>query len=193
MNSPPVRRRLYIVWFVLTILLAVIILHEATDIFEPTPPTRAGRLPMFAFREPDLGRVQIIHQGRIATLKRDAAGTWLHRGAHASRPSAAAIAERISLIARMLADRRVTPTQRLDHYGLDNPPTMIAFYERQAAQTSKPLASLYIGDLLPTQYAYYAMQSGDRELSLIPRYYVALLLALAFGEDQAPTPLPAKN
>ena len=148
---------------------------------------------MFAFREPDLGRVQIIHQGRIATLRRDAAGAWVHHGANASRPSAAAIAERISIIARMLADRRVTPSQRLDHYGLDNPPTMIAFYERQAAQASKPLAALYIGDLLPTQYAYYAMRSGDRELSLIPRYYIALLLALAFGEHQAPTPLPTRN
>ena len=193
MNPPPARRRLYIVWLVLAVLLAGVILHEATGLFDPAPPPRTGRLPMFAFREPDLGRVQIIHQGRIATLMRDAAGTWLHRGAHTSPPSAAAIAERISLIAHMLADRRVTPAQRLDQYGLDNPPTMIAFYERQAAQASKPLASLYIGDLLPTQYAYYAMRSGDHELSLIPRYYIALLLALAFGEDQTPMPLPTTN
>ena len=93
----------------------------------------------------------------------------------------------------MLADRRVQPEQSLDHYGLSNPPTMIAFYGRQGADASQPLAVLYIGNLLPTQYAYYAMRPGDRELSLIPRYYIALLLALAFGEDQAPTPLPVQD
>ena len=193
MNPPPLRRRLYIVWLVLMILLTGIVLHEATDLFDPTPTPRAGRLPMFAFREPDLSRVQIIHQGRVAALRRDAAGMWLHSGTNAPHPSAAAIAERLSLIARMLADRRVTPTQRLNHYGLNNPKTLIAFYGRQDAQASSPLATLYIGDLLPTQYAYYAMRPGDRELSLIPRYYIALLLALAFGEEQAPTPLPARN
>jgi hypothetical protein len=103
------------------------------------------------------------------------------------------MAERIDLMARMLADRRVKPAQSLDHYGLSNPQTMIAFYGRQGAAAAQTLAVLYIGDLLPTRYAYYAMRPGDRELSLIPRYYIALLLALAFGEDQAPTPLPVSE
>jgi hypothetical protein len=198
-------------------LLAGIIVHEVTDIFESAPPPPTGRLPMFAFREPELGRVQVIHQGRVAALMRDAIGVWFHHGAshghqhthseHGEHPHGAAdalhgadaipsstlITERLSLIARMLADRRVKPAQHLDHYGLSNPQTMIAFYGRQAANASKPLAVLYIGDLLPTQYAYYAMRPGDRELSLIPRYYIALLLALAFGDDQAPTPMPVSE
>jgi hypothetical protein len=217
MSPPPIRRRLYIVWLVLAILLAGIIVHEVTGIFEPAPPTRTGRLPMFAFREPELGRVQVIHRGRVAALMRDAAGIWFHHGAsHGHRhehhghgehpheeanaphaagpiPTSAAMAERIDLMARMLADRRVKPAQSLDHYGLSNPQTMIAFYGRQGAAAAQPLAVLYIGDLLPTRYAYYAMRPGDRELSLIPRYYIALLLALAFGEDQAPTPLPVSE
>ena len=69
MCSSDLRRRLYIIWFVLAVLLAGVILHEATDIFEPTPTPRAGRLPMFAFREPDLGRVQIV-ETTYTTLKR---------------------------------------------------------------------------------------------------------------------------
>ncbi len=92
----------------------------------------------------------------------------------------------------MLADRRIKPEQSLDHYGLLNPQTIITFHSRIRTRDAKPLAILHVGDLLPTQYAYYAMQPGDRELALIPRYYIALLLALAFGEDQAPTPLPVQ-
>jgi hypothetical protein len=69
---------------------------------------------------------------------------------------------------------------------------MIAFYGRNGDRTdyARPLDVLYVGDLLPTDYAYYAMRDGDDQLSLIPRYQVALLLALAFGPDRAPTPLP---
>lgn len=213
-STPPVRRRLYLVWLLLAVLCAGIIVHEVTDIFKPAPPQRTGRQPMFAFHERELGRVEILHQGHAAALMRDATGAWFHHGAshdhrheHGSGPGehhhastqtphavdpipSTAIAERIELTARMLADRRVPPKQSLDQYGLSNPQTMIAFYGRQGADASQPLAVLYVGDLLPTQYAYYTMRLGDRELSLVPRYYVALLLVLAFGEDQAPAPLP---
>lgn len=213
MRPPRMRRRLYMVWLVLAILCAMIIVHEVTDIFAPTPPPRTGRLPLFAFREPELDRVQVIHRGRVIAFMRNAAGAWFNHGAshghrhehdsgqvdhhHAdanapesasSSPSSSDIAERMDLITRMLADRRVKPTQRLEHYGLSNPQTTIVFYGRRAG-ASEPLGVLYIGDLLPHQYAYYAMRSGDRELSLIPHYYIDLLLALAFGEDQMPTPL----
>ncbi len=34
------------------------------------------------------------------------------------------------------------------------------------------------------------MRDGDQQLSLVPRYYIVLLLALVFGKDQVPTPLP---
>ena len=81
--SPPARRRLYIVWLVLAILLAGIIVHEVTDIFEPAMPSPStGRLPMFAFHEPELSRVQVIHQGRVTALMRDTTGAWFHHGAN---------------------------------------------------------------------------------------------------------------
>lgn len=201
MNTPPVRRRLVVVWILFAALLAGIIVHDGTRIFEPAPP-RTGRMPMFGFREPDLGRVDVMYRGQTATLMRDTAGVWLHRGAHlhhrhadthaANPTSSTAIAERLELMARMLVDRRMQPEQSLDHYGLTSPQTRIAFYGRTGVGDSQPLAMLYVGDLLPTQHTYYTMRPGDRELSLIPRYYIALLLALAFGEDQAPTPLPVR-
>ncbi|WP_089941483.1 hypothetical protein [Candidatus Entotheonella palauensis] len=215
MSPPPVQRRLYMVWLVFAVLLAGIIVHEVTGIFEPAPAPHTGRLPMFEFREPELGRVEVMHQGQRTVLMRDAADAWFHHGAshdhrhehgsshddHRHTDTDAAhganltissidIAERINALARMLADRRVKPEQSLDHYGLTNPQTIIMFYGRKRNNASKPLAILHVGDLLPDQYTYYARQPGNTVLSLIPRYYIALLLALAFGEDRAPTPLP---
>jgi hypothetical protein len=203
-------RRQPAVWLLLSALAAAIVVLEFTDAPEPGRPSETGRVPMFRFGEPDLGSVEAIYQARSATLMRDADGRWFqhdashrHSGA-ASNPGEAhvadpersvQIAEQLALTARMLADRRVRPEQSLDAYGLANPQTMIVFYGRtgDGIDYSRPLDVLYVGDLLPGEYAYYAMRDGDQELSLIPRYYIALLLALMFGEDQAPTPLPARQ
>ena len=46
--------------------------------------------------------------------------------------------------------------------------------------------------MLPSRYTYYTLLDGDTELFLVPRYFVTMVLALAFGEDQIPTPLPRK-
>ncbi len=222
------RGRLVVVWLAFGVLLAGIIVHEVTDLFDPKPQPHSGRIPMFPFSEPELSRVEVMYAGRFATLIRNAEGDWFQHDARhghhrdhrhgetdegrekselapadpphahphpADRAQSALIAERMALMARMLADRRVRPTQRLEHYGLANPKTMMAFYGRQGkgVEASQPLAVLSVGDLLPTQYAYYAMRAGDKDLSLIPRYYIALLLALVFGEEQVPTPLPVRE
>jgi hypothetical protein len=207
------RRRLLIVWLLLLALVGAIAVHEGTDLFAPEPaPARTGRVPMFDFGEPDLAQVEILYRGQSATLMRDPSGQWFqHQGehqhtgaaesetaaapgdAHVADPTRAAeIAQQLAVTARMLADRRVEPEQELKAYGLLDPQAMIAFYGRNGDRTdyARPLDVLYVGDLLPTDYAYYGMRDGDDQLSLIPRYQVALLLALAFGPDRAPTPLP---
>jgi hypothetical protein len=215
MRARLVRHRLVVIWVVVGGLLAGIVVHEATDIFDPKPLPRTGSLPMFQFSEPELGRVDVMYKGQPATLMRNAAGDWLsHHGNHrhgetvtdqgeaklahphaADRQQATEIAQRLALMSRMRADRRVRPEQTLEHYGLDNPQAIIAFYGRQGRgiDASQLLDVLSVGDLLPTQYAYYAMRAGDTELSLIPRYYIALLLASVFGAEHAPTPLPPQD
>ncbi len=208
MSAGQGRRRLWMVWLLLMILLAGIIAHEASDVFAPQPPSRLGRVPMFSFREPELGRIEVVYSGRSAVLSRNPAGEWSHRHEDHSRrqnhnhghdhdhrhaqPSAPT-GEQIAFVASIHADRRVNPEQSLDQYGLKTPQAMIAFYGRKGAEVdaTRPLAVLYVGDLLPTQYEYYTMRDGDEQLSLVPRYYIALLLALVFGEAQAPTPLPS--
>jgi hypothetical protein len=219
MSAHPVRCRLVVIWVVLGGLLAGIVVHEATDIFDPKPLLRTDSLPMFQFSEPELTRVDVMYQGQPATLMRHAAGDWFpHHGSHrhdhhhgetaagraesklahshaADHQQATEIAQRLALMSRMRADRRVRPEQDLKHYGLDNPQAIIAFYGRQGKgiEASQLLDVLSVGDLLPTQYAYYAMRAGDTELSLIPRYYIALLLASVFGAEHAPAPLPARD
>ena len=218
MRARPIRRRLVVIWVVLGGLLAGIVVHEATDIFDPKPQQRTDSLPMFQFSEPELTRVDVMYKGQPATLMRNAAGDWFpHHGSHrhdhrhgetatgqdesklthshaVDRQRATAIAQRLALMSRMRADRRVRPEQELEHYGLDNPQAIIAFYGGQGKGigASQLLDVLSVGDLLPTQYAYYAMRAGDTELSLIPRYYIALLLASVFGAEQAPAPLPPR-
>lgn len=205
------RPRLLIVWSILALLLGVVVLHEATDLFAPgPPPPPTGTIPMFAFGEPDLGQVEIMYRGQSAALMRDPSGLWFQHGAghrhtgadaaatpddvHAADPEQAAkIAEQLRVTTRMIADRRVEPEQGLDAYGLFDPEAVFLFYGRKGDQPdySRPLDVLYVGDLLPTEYAYYTMRDGDDALFLIPRYQIALLLALVFGEDQAPSVLPA--
>jgi len=211
-STGKVRPRLVVVWALFAVLVGAIVVVETTDILEPAPPAPTGSLPMFEFTEADLGAVEVIYRGRLGTLMRDAEGQWFRHDAshshsdgaaadaapeetetHRSDPKAAAeVADQLAVTARMLADRRVPLEQGPAAYGLANPEVMIAFYRRGAdgADYSRPLEVLYVGDLLAAGYTYYTRREHDRELSLIPRYQVALLLAQIFGADQAPTPMP---
>lgn len=82
----------------------------------------------------------------------------------------------------------------LDIFGLENPEIIFSFYPRESNDTEslKPLEILYVGDMLPSKYTYYAMKDGDRDVYLVPRYFITMLLALTFGADQAPSPMPEK-
>lgn len=210
MSSVQGRRRVWVVWLLFLALLAGIVIHETRHHFEPKVRSDTGRVPMFSFREAELSRIEAVYEGRSAALSRNAAGEWTthHAGHrhdrpdndaqhhdHSNREASTAIAEQVAVVAGMLADRQVHPEQSLDQYGLRPPRTMIAFYGRKGDEvdTAQPLSVLYVGDLLPTQYEYYTMRDGDEQLSLVPRYYIVLLLALVFEEDQVPTLLPVHD
>jgi hypothetical protein len=197
-------RRVAGAWLVLLVLLVAIAILESGSWLATAPPERTGRVPVFRFTERDLGAVEVTWRGRAASLVREASGQWLRHDAshrhqdgsrdHVADPQAAeTIAEQLAVTARMLADRRIVPERELDAYGLAKPELVIAFYARGDAGPAyaRPLAVLYVGDLLPTRYAYYTLLDGEDEITLIPRYQIALLLALLFGEDEAPSPLPA--
>lgn len=205
------RPRLLAVWGVLVVLVAGIVALEVTGLFDPEPPAPTGSIPMFPWTEADLGGIEAFYQGRHSALMRDPDGLWfLHSASHshaapadgasagtadvhrADPESAAKIKEQLVIAARMIADRRLHPERGLDTYGLANPPVMIAFYGRTAdgADYSKPLDVLYVGDLMTTEYAYYAMVDGFEDMLLVPRYNVSLLLAAMYGEDQAPSLTP---
>ena len=72
---------------------------------------------------------------------------------------------------------------------------MIAFYARAGneADYGKLLDVLQVGDLAPDRYSYYVKLQSSRDIYLLPRYHVALLLAKLYGEENAPTALPANT
>jgi hypothetical protein len=208
------RPRLFVVWGLLGVLVAGIVALEVTGALDPEPKVPTGSFPMFRWTEADLGGVEAFYKGRHAALMRDPEGQWFLHGAshshaapaggapaapndvHRADPeSAAKIEKQLVIAARMIADRRLRPERDLNTYGLANPQVMIAFYGRtpDGADYSKPLDVLYVGDLMTTEYAYYAMVDGFDEMLLIPRYNVSLLLATMYGEDQAPSLTPEET
>jgi hypothetical protein len=201
-----------VVWLVLLALIGFILLLESTGEPPEKRQSESAGIAMFAFDEPELGSIEIVYQGRSAKLQRDHDGLWLlydssHRHGttnadrlhddkeahhHADAEKAQELKQQVAVTARMRANRRIRPERPLEAYGLQKPQIMIAFYGRHDSQGSgsDPLAVLYVGDLLPDKFSYYAKREDGRELSLIPRYHVALILAATFGADQAPTLQP---
>lgn len=208
------RKRLIAIWTAFFALLAAIVILETRG-----PHDRHGHgagdhadLAMFRFTEGELGGLDAFFQGKVASLLRDPDGRWFHHGSShrhgaegtapagevhkATQADEARIAEQIRVTSRMKADRRVSPAKGLDAYGLANPPMIFMFHGRAGDEVdySKPLSVLHVGDLEPTEYAFYARRQGDEEISLIPRFQVSLLLTLTHGADAAPTlePKPAR-
>ncbi len=208
MSGGAARPRLLAVWLVLLALVGAIVVADRTRIFDSEPPPPTAGTAVFQFTEADLGSVEVLYKGQFAALMRGPDGQWFqhdsshsHSGAaagddetHGADPArAAVIAKQVSVTARMIADRRLKPERGLESYGLENPQIMIAFYGKAAGDdVPGRLDVLYVGDLLPTQYNYYAKREGTGDLLLVPRHFVALLLALMYGADQAPTALPPR-
>ena len=211
MSGGAARSRLLTIWLVLAALVVAIVVADRTRIFDSEPVSLAGTLSVFQFTEADLGSVEVLYKGQFASLMRDPNGQWFQHdtshshgataaaGAdavaedtHSADPAlAAAIAKQVALTAGMNADRRLAPDRDLDSYGLADPQIMIVFYGRAVGDAvPSRLDMLYVGDLLPTEYTYYAKRESEDELVLIPRYYIALLLELMYGKGQAPTPRP---
>lgn len=182
---------------------------ESTNSSGEKARSHGGRERVFRFSEPTLGAVEISFRGHRTTLMRDHQGLWFNHGDahqhatqkdaqsghhHSDGETAEAIRKQIDVSTRMLADRRIEPERVLQEYGLAAPTTTFTFYPRKGNEPdfAKPLSVLYVGDLLTTNYAYYTRIDGEQQITLIPRYQVALLLATAFGEDVAPAPLPKR-
>lgn len=206
-SRPRLSTRLVVVWVLFAVLLAGIVALEGARWLNPPAPTADARPALFTFTEPELGAVEFLYRGQQASLMRDAAGQWFrHDGSHAhsrgdavpgevhraDAGAAGEIADALAVSVRMRADRYMQPDRSLSEYGLENPQALVAFYGRKgtAADFARPLAVLYVGDLLTTEFSYYTLLDGAQQIALLPRYQVSLLLALAFGKETVPTPVP---
>lgn len=216
-SGATVSRRVLLVWG-LACVLGLLVVGVERGLFRSHHEHEAhGRQRVFGFSEYDLGAVEIRYGERRARFVRDGNGEWLRIGSalrhahgatehahdhaepggslhhrHAPPEEASTIREQLAVSVRMLADRQIEPTQPLASYGLAPPSAVFTFYGNSAngADPTVPLGRLEIGDRLTTDYSYYTRLADSTSLTLLPRYQVALLLALAFGEDVAPSPLP---
>ena len=247
--------RSLLAWAVFLLLALGVVAHETTDIFQNQPTLKNSQLPMFAFSEHDLWRVEVLYQGRSAFFERDDHGNWfLHdsshthsvtnshatpeseRHNHTNHGVSTEITKQLDMTARMIADRKLSPEETvlnqhqvdgtaqkveqmdtepnpciknnvdsnslktpngclwLDTFGLKTPEIIVSFYPRGNGEPEslKPLEILYVGDMLPSEYTYYAMKDGDKEIYLIPRYFITMLLGVTFGTNQAPSLMPEK-
>jgi len=83
-----VSARAGVVWAVFAVLVGVVVYLETRAVIPEIPSEEKRR--MFAFREAELGQVDLFYQGRLATLMRSPGGLWfLHDSSH-SHSSAAA-------------------------------------------------------------------------------------------------------
>ena len=242
--------RLLVSWLIFGLLALGIIVHETTNIFVQKAPSETGEIPMFAFVESDLERLEIIFDGMSALFQRDLGGNWFlhdkdhthgtenspegeesHNHHEVKHEVASEIKKQIQITAGMTADQRIETVysdaleQRdggeqdsqdpgskpcikgaldsqesvqirdcfaLDSLGLENPKIVFSFYSKgkNEAESRRPTEILYVGDLLPSEYTYYTRKDGESDVYLVPRYFVTLLLALAFGADQVPSIRP---
>ncbi len=207
------RKRLIAVWAAFAVLLALIIVLETQEPHDHHGHGTDGHadLAMFRFTEGELGGLDAFFLGKVASLLRDPDGRWFHHGGShrhgaegtapageihkATQADEARIAEQMRVTSHMKADRSVPHAKGLEAYGLANPPMIFMFHGRDGNKVdySTPLSVLHVGDLEPTEYAYYARRQGDKVISLVPRFQVSLLLTLTHGADAAPTlePKPA--
>ena len=81
--------RVISVWSAFVIALVAVVYLEWRDVRSATQ-ARTGQEPVFSFREPDLAQVDIVFQGKIATLLRSPNGQWLqHDTSHRHEPASA--------------------------------------------------------------------------------------------------------
>ena len=82
------RIRVYVVWGVLAVLAVALYVVQTRERPEYIPPEDQRR--MFAFREPDVGQIDIFFKGRGASLMRSPGGLWfLHGASHQHNPNPA--------------------------------------------------------------------------------------------------------
>ena len=80
--------RIYLVWVALAVLAGIIFLQRSREDGAYVPSSEQRR--MFAFREPELGQIDLFYHGRLATLMRSPGGLWfLHDSSHSHSSIAA--------------------------------------------------------------------------------------------------------
>ncbi|MCC7546236.1 MAG: DUF4340 domain-containing protein [Burkholderiales bacterium] len=186
-----VRRRLWVVWGLLLVLLAAALFVRQGDDSGGQDghagDDDADERWLVPAAATELGAVEVVHEGSLHRFERDAAGVWFYHGVHAEadpqhgHTTDPALAQKIDTtlvgFGRSRKERRIPVSEGPAKFGVATPQMIVLVYARSAPQ-AQPLAQYAIGDLAPDGVSRYVLRVGDKEIVTIPNYQIDNLLGL---------------
>jgi len=200
------RRRTWVVWGVLGLLVAAVFLLQEGD-GEDDDGHGHGSAEHVDSRwlvpapADELGVVEVVHEGNLHRFERDAAGLWFYHGVHGSSDPqhghttdpvlAAKIETSLIGFSRTRKERHIPLSEGPEKFGVTAPQMIVLVYAKAQVQ---PLAQYAIGDSAPDRVSRYVMRVGDSEIVTIPDFQIDNLLNLIKMAQAAGTqPGPAES
>jgi hypothetical protein len=189
------RRAILAMWLALAGLAAAIAVVESIDRRGATGEGPADPRRLLPVAADQLGAIEIADRGRLHRFERDAGGTWLYHGVHASDTAEhthapdPALSERIeravAAFARTRIERELAAGGDAATYGVTAPDVVILVYRPAQRQ---PLAQYAVGAVAPDTVSRYVAIVGRPSVITIPGYQIDNLLALVQAAASRPPP-----
>ncbi len=185
-----VRRRLWVVWGLVAILLVgVFTLGEMEE--DDDGHGHAGGdehvdvywlVPVPA---EELGAIEIVYEGSLHRFERDAAGLWYYHGVHAEadpqhgHTTDPVLAEKFEMgilgFTRARRERHIPLSDGGEDFGVKTPQMIVLAY---AKGRPDPLVQYAFGDRAPDTVSRYVLQIGAKEVVTIANFHVDNLVNL---------------
>ncbi|MCW5619638.1 MAG: hypothetical protein KIS79_00825 [Burkholderiales bacterium] len=175
------RRRLWMVWAVLLVLIAVVFLLDSGEGGDGDPHGRemADDRRLLPAPIDELGAVEVAFEGNLHRFERDSTGLWFYHGVHAAadpehgHATDPALAERIdkALIGfgRTRIERRIPLAEGAQKFGVTTPQMIVLVYLQGQLQ---PLAQYAVGDQAPDSFSRYVLRMGGSEIVTIANFHI---------------------
>jgi hypothetical protein len=150
-------------------------------------PNAAGSATLLTLTAPAINSITVrdaVSNTQVSAT-RDVSSTWRLSDPAGQLADAATMDSLIGRLASLYVQRTLTPTGGLGEYGLLTPTLSV-----QIDLVSGSL-SFAVGDMTPSQGAYYVQKSGDTHVYLVETGLVDDLRKLAQQPPLAATPTPA--
>ncbi len=194
--------RLWIVWFVLILLIAVIIYLQKREDADSAGGDGHGHVAaesrmLLPVAVAELGAIEIAHEGTMHRFERDAIGNWFYHGTHAGNqaehghPMDPTLSERIGKafagLDKARKERDAPYDKNKDLFGVVVPKIIFLVYRPNETQ---PLAQYAVGDIAPDTHSRYVHQVGSPKVVTLPEYHIQNLLSVIRMVAMPPLAVP---